>query len=64
MYKMVPVTPETYANLERMRDEMSLASFDELLRPWVAPKDKPSFFGCWKGKAWAREFKRDRVDRF
>ena len=64
MYKMVPVTPEVYSALEKLRDASGFASFNDLLRRVVFPSRPKSMLGSLKGEKWLRGFKREKVDRF
>lgn len=61
-YKMVPVSPERYAQLEEWRDSLGCSSFDDLFGEFVGKK-KIDGFGCWKDEPWLKGFKRDKFDR-
>ncbi|MFH1106863.1 MAG: hypothetical protein V1787_03120 [Candidatus Micrarchaeota archaeon] len=61
-YKMIPVTPEVYKALEELKQKLGYSNFNEMLRQ-LSGRRKTDDFGCWKGKVWAADFMRDRIER-
>ncbi len=60
-YKMVPVSPGRYSQLEDVKNALGCSSFDDLFGEIVGKK-KIDGFGCWKGCDWAKEIGKDRKD--
>ncbi len=63
VYKMVPVKPEVYADMEAKRESLGYPSFSEMLSVVFGSRPK-SMLGSLKGEAWLRDIKRDKFDRY